>query len=125
MTLGANIKHTAIKEGSDIYFDCNIRANPWVHDVAWRFEDEPLHGNVSMGIIISNQSLVLQRVGKRHRGRYQCVASNSEGEGTSEEVRLDVQCTFNFGLFASHTYIVAKLFLFLDIKSISHSRSHI
>ena len=94
MTLGASIKHTSIKEGSDVYFDCNIRANPWVHDVGWLFDDKPFHGNLSAGIIISNQSLVLQRVTKKHRGRYQCVAVNSEGEGRSEEVRLNVQCKY-------------------------------
>ena len=92
MTLGANIKHTSIKEGGDVYFDCNIRANPWVNEVGWIFEDKPLHGNRSFGIIISNQSLVLQKVRKQHRGSYQCVGSNSEGEGRSEEIHLDVQC---------------------------------
>ncbi|CAL1291261.1 unnamed protein product [Larinioides sclopetarius] len=91
LALGASIQHTAIKEGSDVYFDCNIRANPWVHDVSWRFEDNILFSNVSAGIIVSNQSLVLQRVKKEHRGRYQCVATNTEGEGRSEEVQLDVQ----------------------------------
>ncbi|GBN48538.1 hypothetical protein AVEN_14163-1, partial [Araneus ventricosus] len=91
LALGASIQHTAIKEGSDVYFDCNIRANPWVHDVSWRFEDNILFSNLSAGIIVSNQSLVLQRVKKEHRGRYQCVATNTEGEGRSEEVQLDVQ----------------------------------
>ncbi|XP_054717865.1 nephrin-like [Uloborus diversus] len=91
LALGASIQHTSIKEGSDVYFDCNIRANPWVYDVGWRFQDRPLYSNLSAGIIVSNQSLVLQRVKKEHRGRYQCVASNSEGEGRSEEVHLDVQ----------------------------------
>ncbi|XP_042897575.1 neural cell adhesion molecule 2 isoform X2 [Parasteatoda tepidariorum] len=91
LALGASIQHTAIKEGSDVYFDCNIRANPWVHDVSWRFEDNLLFSNLTGGIIVSNQSLVLQRVKKEHRGRYQCVATNSEGEGRSEEVPLDVQ----------------------------------
>lgn len=65
-----------------------------MHDVAWLFDDRPFHGNLSAGIIISNQSLVLQRVTKKHRGRYQCVATNSEGVGKSEEVRLNVQCKY-------------------------------
>lgn len=94
LALGASIQYTAIKEGSDVYFDCNIRANPWVHDVSWRFEDQILYSNTSAGIIVSNQSLVLQRVKKEHRGMYQCVATNSEGEGRSEEVQLDVQCMY-------------------------------
>ncbi|GIY00853.1 ig-like domain-containing protein [Caerostris darwini] len=99
LALGASIQHTAIKEGSDVYFDCNIRANPWVHDVSWRFEDNILFSNLSAGIIVSNQSLVLQRVKKEHRGRYQCVATNTEGEGRSEEVQLDVQFESSLGGF--------------------------
>ncbi|XP_054713696.1 nephrin-like [Uloborus diversus] len=91
LALGASIQYTAIKEGSDVYFDCNIRANPWVHDVSWRFQNKILFSNTSAGVIVSNQSLVLQRVKKEHRGMYQCVAVNSEGEGRSEEVLLDVQ----------------------------------
>lgn len=112
LTLGASIKHTSIKEGSDVYFDCNIRANPWVHDVEWRFNEQPLHGNLSAGIIISNQSLVLQKVKKQHRGKYQCVALNSEGEGRSEEVRLDIQCKYyTIMSFNSHN---SERFVFLE-----------
>ncbi|XP_076304629.1 uncharacterized protein LOC143222244 [Tachypleus tridentatus] len=33
LSLGANIQHDAIREGSDVYFDCNIQANPWVSEI--------------------------------------------------------------------------------------------
>ncbi|GIY07113.1 hypothetical protein CDAR_101122 [Caerostris darwini] len=89
--LGANIQPDAIKEGTDVFFECNVRANPWVSEVKWRFEGFPLSGNTSAGIIVSNHSLVLQKVRKEHRGNYQCVALNSEGEGRSEEVMLKVK----------------------------------
>lgn len=102
LSLGANIQPNAIKEGTDVFFECNVRANPWVNEVKWRFEGYPLYGNTSAGIILSNYSLVLQKVRKEHRGNYQCVAMNSEGEGRSEEVMLKVKCK---------TYIINIYFL--------------
>lgn len=55
-----------------MYFECNIRASPWVTEVRWWFEGKELHTNTSAGVIVSNQSLVLQRVQRRNRGRYTC-----------------------------------------------------
>ena len=86
-----------------MFFECTVKANPWVNEVKWRFEGYPLYGNTSAGIIISNYSLVLQKVRKDHRGNYQCAATNSEGEGRSEEVMLKVKCEF---------YIMCFFFLF-------------
>ncbi|XP_075748340.1 protein turtle isoform X2 [Rhipicephalus microplus] len=90
LSLGANMKHKAIREGSDVYLECNIQANPAVSEVGWKFEGKPLYSNVKQGIIISNQSLVLQKVRRESRGHYQCVAANVEGEGESDRVLLRV-----------------------------------
>lgn len=81
-----------IREGSDVYFECSIIANPWVNDVSWLFEGRPLYSDPSAGVIVSNQSLVLQKVRRENRGKYQCVSSNSEGQGTSNKVFLRVNC---------------------------------
>lgn len=35
LTLGASLNATNIREGADVYFECHITANPWVHRVAW------------------------------------------------------------------------------------------
>ncbi|KAL3258691.1 hypothetical protein MRX96_046383 [Rhipicephalus microplus] len=90
LSLGANMKHKAIREGSDVYLECNIQAKPAVSEVGWKFEGKPLYSNVKQGIIISNQSLVLQKVRRESRGHYQCVAANVEGEGESDRVLIRV-----------------------------------
>ncbi|XP_067133355.1 protein turtle-like [Centruroides vittatus] len=91
--LGSNLRHSNIQEGNDVYFECNIRANPWVTETGWKFEDKELHTNTSSGVIVSNQSLVLQRVNRWNRGKYTCTATNTEGQGESNSVYLRVQHT--------------------------------
>ncbi|XP_054711449.1 nephrin-like [Uloborus diversus] len=91
LTLGANIKYSTIKEGNDVYLECIIKANPPVSELIWFFDGIPFFGNASAGVIISNQSLVLQKVRKEHRGKYRCMASNSEGQGESQELLLEVR----------------------------------
>ncbi|CAL4147449.1 unnamed protein product, partial [Meganyctiphanes norvegica] len=59
--------------------------------VHWFLESEELHHNVSIGIIQSNQSLVLQHVMRSSSGRYTCMASNSMGTATSESEHLMVK----------------------------------
>ena len=91
LRLGSKLRHSHIQEGNDVYFDCNVRAHPWATEIRWWFEGKELHTNISAGVIVSNQSLVLQRVQRGNRGRYTCTASNSEGEGQSNPVHLRVQ----------------------------------
>ena len=91
LRLGSKLRHSHIQEGNDVYFDCNVRANPWVTEIRWWFEGKEVHTNTSAGVIVSNQSLVLQRVSRLNRGRYTCSATNSEGEGESNSVHLRVQ----------------------------------
>lgn len=46
------------------------------------------------GVLLANQSLVLQRVSRKAAGAYVCTARNSLGEGSSERLILDVKCEF-------------------------------
>ncbi|XP_022238347.1 protein turtle-like [Limulus polyphemus] len=86
-----DVKNPIVKKGHDIFFDCKIQANPWVTAFHWLFEDKELHTDKSTGIIISNYTLVLQKVDRSKRGRYICRAMNIEGYGESDPIDLRVQ----------------------------------
>ncbi|XP_012271984.2 neural cell adhesion molecule 2 [Orussus abietinus] len=88
--LGTSLNPNAIREGTDVYFDCLIRAEPPVYKVEWRHQRKTLHHNIAQGIIISNQSLVLQGVVRKSAGNYTCVGYNSEGDGESSPFYLNV-----------------------------------
>lgn len=49
---------------------------------------------MSAGMIVSNQSLVLQGVSRTSAGHYTCIASNQEGDGESSPFNLDVKCRY-------------------------------
>ena len=53
-------------------------------------QGQVLQHNISAGVIVSNSSLVLQRVSRTAAGRYTCHAANGEGEGSSQAFNLHV-----------------------------------
>ncbi|KAG6801022.1 hemicentin-2 [Apis mellifera caucasica] len=89
--LGSTLNAEKIKEGDDVYFECKVRANPEHHKITWKHNDVILTQNQSAGIIMSTQSLVLQKIGRDNAGNYTCLASNDRGETTSPIVTLRVQ----------------------------------
>lgn len=56
------------------------------------FQENPLIHSIHAGIIISNQSLVLQNVKRQQSGIYTCLAHNIEGDGVSNPVTLNIRC---------------------------------
>ncbi|XP_076324835.1 neural cell adhesion molecule 1-like [Tachypleus tridentatus] len=80
-----------IQEGNDVYMECNIRSNPWIHSVNWQLEGRDVTTNFTYGIMISNHTLIIQRVQLYHRGHFTCSASNREGLGISNKIFIDVK----------------------------------
>ncbi|XP_037786540.1 nephrin-like [Penaeus monodon] len=108
LAMGSSLIPNTIKEGDDVYFECNIHANPWVYKVVWYHNGIQVQHNVSAGVIVSNQSLVIQRVQRQQAGLYTCVASNIEGDGQSNAVILKVQYAPVCAPGQTHVYGAAR-----------------
>ena len=50
--------------------------------------------NLNHGIIVTNGSLVLQKVTRSQAGSYTCKASNVEGDKRSKPVSITIMCKF-------------------------------
>ena len=75
-----------------------------------------LQQDIKGRVIISNQTLVLQKIGRNHSGSYRCYASNREGKGVSgPPINLTVRyapiCrpdqTFVYGVVSNETVRVS------------------
>ncbi|XP_047494024.1 nephrin-like [Penaeus chinensis] len=88
---GKNLVMSDIKEGDDVYFECDIEANPKVDRVRWFHEGVEVHHNVTAGIIQSNQSIALQGVTRSSSGHYSCSAANRHGSSSSAKLMLKVK----------------------------------
>ncbi|XP_077484831.1 protein turtle-like [Amblyomma americanum] len=91
LRLGQNLREDDIREGRDVYLDCEVDSNPPASEVTWLFEGTEVTTNTSAGVIVSSQSLVLQKVHRLRTGRYKCTAMNREGHGTSNVFRLRIK----------------------------------
>ncbi|XP_072933883.1 uncharacterized protein [Epargyreus clarus] len=91
LELGANLDASKVVEGSDVYLDCRVKANPWHNHVY--FTHNGVIVKPGPGVLLANQSLVLQHVSRKAAGAYVCSARNSLGEGPSERLMLDVKYT--------------------------------
>ncbi|XP_063905692.1 nephrin isoform X2 [Zophobas morio] len=106
--LGTSLNPDSIREGTDVYFDCVINAHPPVYKVEWKHNGKVLNINIQAGIIIANQSLVLQGVSRSTAGNYTCVGYNTEGDGESNAFYLNVMYTPTCKPNQTRIYGVAK-----------------
>lgn len=106
LSLGSSLNASNIKEGDDVYFECGVRASPGPYKITWRHNGRELNHNVAKKVIISNQSLVLQKVTRADTGVYTCTAHNSEGDGVSNSINLNIKCKKGLLLFEKENNIV-------------------
>lgn len=122
LELGTTLNGTAVREGDDVYFECDIKSNPWVHEISWKHDasifqlrlasllifvskqGRRLFNDQHRGVIITNQSLVLRSVTRTWSGTYTCVGRNREGDGESEPLELDVKCKYRLTVSTSLTH---------------------
>jgi len=90
LRLGKSLDPDNLKTGNDVYFECDVKANPIPHKLVWLHKGKQLVQNHDKGIVMSTQSLVLQKVERESSGEYECQAFNSEGYSTSNAVRLNI-----------------------------------
>lgn len=91
LALGDKLANKPVRELHDVYFECSVEAQPQAHELRWWHQGKELESNVSLGVIVSNQSLVLQRIKRHQAGQYTCSALNSVGEAHSNTVELIVE----------------------------------
>ena len=94
LRLGKNLNGDKIEAGHDVYFECDVKSNPKASRLEWSRDGRRLSPDAANGVLMSGQSLVLQRVAKEAMGEYSCSAINSEGRGTSNGVQLKVMCKY-------------------------------
>lgn len=83
------------------YISGKMLTNRHIRIIVWCLswlQDKQLQS--SRGIIIANQTLVLQGISKATHGQYMCRATNPQGTVGSNEVYLDVKCKlFKWNIF--------------------------
>ncbi|XP_059609040.1 hemicentin-1 [Phlebotomus argentipes] len=89
LSLGAPLDPNKLMNGSDVYLECDIRANPPIRKIEWFHNEKQLYS--MRGVIISNQTLVLQAISKASHGQYMCRSENAQGSVSSNDVYLDVK----------------------------------
>ncbi|XP_026481243.1 hemicentin-1-like [Ctenocephalides felis] len=91
LKMGAGLDPNDIKEGDDVYFECEVRANPPVYRLAWYHDGTELRHDSGARVIISANSLALQKVTRYWTGDITCLAANTQGRTSSAQLSLRVR----------------------------------
>ena len=77
----------------DIFYVRIVRIHLTKPNLSFKiFQTQLLHQDADNGIIMSTQSLVLQKVTREMVGDYVCRAVNTEGSSESNPVALKIMC---------------------------------
>ncbi|KAK8403322.1 hypothetical protein O3P69_000442 [Scylla paramamosain] len=81
-----------LTEGGDLFLECMVESNPEPYKIKFFHDGHELVHNVSKKILVTKASLALQEVSRHTSGRYQCLASNVEGDALSNNLTIAVKC---------------------------------
>ena len=87
-------------EGTAMTLNCNSSGEP-EPTISWTMNGSPLDtdGNSSISFTNDNKHLTIENVSRTDSGEYQCVATNSLGNVSSNASTLRVQCKKTFRFF--------------------------
>ena len=87
------------------------------------FQGHELHHNQSLGVLISNQTLVIQSVSRSSRGFYQCQATNPEGTVNSRNLTLNIKCKYIEKRYNSYPATINEKLWLAEIKRLNEDIS--
>ncbi|XP_077287176.1 kin of IRRE-like protein 1 [Arctopsyche grandis] len=90
LSLGSSLNPNDIEEGDDVYFECQVRANPPPYKLLWEHDGRALVHEQRSGVLVSGNNLILRSVGRAAAGTYSCSASNVEGDARSQTFNLRI-----------------------------------
>ena len=78
-------------EGENVTLSCKADGNP-VPTISWTRNGSPVDESGRISFSEDKKQLTITNVSRTDSGEYQCVASNSLGNDTSNDATLDIQC---------------------------------
>nr|XP_053647238.1 uncharacterized protein LOC128698835 [Cherax quadricarinatus] len=91
LQLGSSLRPHHIRQGDDVYFDCQVVANPAVQRITWYKEETEVRHHKAAGVLVGGTNLVLQSVQRPDAGTYTCSATNVVGTSRSNPLTLSIQ----------------------------------
>ncbi|KAK8388847.1 hypothetical protein O3P69_020660 [Scylla paramamosain] len=91
LSLDRHIKAEDVKEGLDVFFTCAADALPAPSAIHFYHNNNHISVNNTGGVLLFNTTLVLQKIDRYSSGSYSCRAVNTQGEGVSRPINLDVK----------------------------------
>ncbi|XP_046649564.1 muscle M-line assembly protein unc-89-like [Daphnia pulicaria] len=94
LVLGRRFTAEEIREGSNVYLECQTRSNPPIQRLTWMHNGKILgnsRNRENRDIILANQTLVIRQIERHTAGNYTCIAANRLGESASAPLHLHVK----------------------------------